>query len=84
MPHLIQPGTGEHSTYRSAAGLRDQADNQPDEGLEGGSGKAKHGRNSARRAASEHGAVGPGSIDGSLSQGDISTVDAFLFTLQDL
>jgi hypothetical protein len=34
MPHLIQPGTGEHSTYRSAAGLRDQADNEPDEGLE--------------------------------------------------
>jgi hypothetical protein len=30
MPHLIQPGAGEHSTYRSAAGLGDQAD-QPDE-----------------------------------------------------
>jgi hypothetical protein len=41
MPHLIQPGTGEHSTYRSPAGLRDQADNQPDEGLECGSGKAR-------------------------------------------
>jgi hypothetical protein len=27
MPHLIQPGADEHSTHRSAAGLRDQADN---------------------------------------------------------
>src|ERR1044071_9386658 len=35
------PGAGEHSTHRSAAGLGDQADNQPDEGLEGGSGKAR-------------------------------------------
>jgi hypothetical protein len=30
MPNLIQPGAGEHSTRRSAAGLRDQTDNQPD------------------------------------------------------
>ena len=52
MPHLIQPGTGEHSTYRSAAGLRDQADNQPDEGLDGGSGKAraKLGQETGQRA----------------------------------
>ena len=41
MPYLVQPGAGEHSTYRSAAGLGDQADNQPDEGLECGSGKAR-------------------------------------------
>jgi hypothetical protein len=31
MPHLIQPGASEHATHRSAAGLRDQTDNQPDE-----------------------------------------------------
>src|SRR3954447_24479390 len=41
MPHLIQPGAGEHSAHRSAAGLRDQTDNQPDEGLEGGCGEAR-------------------------------------------
>src|SRR3954449_9904786 len=41
MPHVFQPGAGEHSTHRSAAGLRDQTDNQPDERLEGGSGKAR-------------------------------------------
>src|SRR3954470_17345212 len=41
MPHLLQPGAGEHSTHRSAAGLRDQTNNQSDEGLEGGSGKAR-------------------------------------------
>ena len=41
MPHLVQPGPGEHSTHRSAAGLGDQADNQPDEGLECRSGKAR-------------------------------------------
>ena len=52
MPHLIQPGTGEHSTHRSAAGLRDQTDNQPDERLECGSGKArpKHGQETGQRA----------------------------------
>ena len=49
------------------AGLRDQDENQPDERMECRA--AKHGRNSARRAASEHGAVGPGAIDGSLSRG---------------
>ena len=38
---------------------------QPDRGA----GAVKHGRNSARRPASEHGAVGPGGIDGSLSRG---------------
>jgi hypothetical protein len=32
-------------------------------------GAVKHGRNTARRPASEHGAVGPGGIDGSLSRG---------------
>src|SRR4051794_6070655 len=40
MPHLLQPGAGEHSTHRSAAGLRDQTNNQSDEGLEGGGGEA--------------------------------------------
>jgi hypothetical protein len=29
----------------------------------------KHGRNSAKSPASEHGAVGPGGIGGSLSRG---------------
>ena len=32
-------------------------------------GAVKHGRNTASRPASEHGAVGPGGIDGSLSRG---------------
>jgi len=41
MPHPIQPGTGEHPTHRSTASLRDQANHQPDEGLEGGSGEAR-------------------------------------------
>ena len=52
MPHLIQPGAGEHSTHRSAAGLRDQADNQPDEGLEcrGGKARAEHGQQTGQRA----------------------------------
>src|SRR5215213_742125 len=52
MPHLLQPGAGEHSTHRSAAGLRDQTDNQPDERLEGGSGKAraKLGQETGQRA----------------------------------
>src|SRR3954447_12683233 len=40
MPHLLQPGAGEHSTHRSAAGLRDQTNNQSDEGLEGGGSEA--------------------------------------------
>jgi hypothetical protein len=46
MPHLIQPGAGEHSTHRSAASLGDQTDNQPDERMECGSGKAwaEHGK----------------------------------------
>ena len=50
MPHLIQPAAGEHSTHRSAAGLRDQADNQPDKGVECGGGKArpKHGQETVR------------------------------------
>ena len=52
MPHLIQPGAGEHSTHRSAAGLRDQADHQSDEGLECGSGeeRAKLGKQTGQRA----------------------------------
>ena len=52
MPHLIQPGAGEHSTHRSAAGLGDQADNQPDEGLEcrGGKARAEHGQQTGQRA----------------------------------
>ena len=41
MPHLLQPGTGEHPTHGSTAGLRDQPDNQPDEGVEGGCGEAR-------------------------------------------
>ena len=41
MPHLFQPGAGEHSTHRSAASLRDQANNQPGESRECRSGKAR-------------------------------------------
>jgi hypothetical protein len=67
MPHLIQPGAGQHPTHRSTAGLRDQTDNQADE--VGNVGAVKHGRNTARSPASEHGAAGPGRIDRSLSQG---------------
>src|SRR6187399_535097 len=52
MPHLIQPGAGEHSTHRSAAGLRDQTDHQSDEGLEGGGGEARaeRGQQTGQRA----------------------------------
>src|SRR5215207_7969660 len=52
MPHLIQPGAGEHSTHRSAAGLRNQANNQSDEGLEcgGGEARAEHGQQTGQRA----------------------------------
>src|SRR4051794_35929029 len=52
MPHLIQPGAGEHSTHRSAASLSDQTNNQPDEGLERGSGKTRpeHGKETGQRA----------------------------------
>jgi hypothetical protein len=52
LPHLIQPGTGEHSTHRAAPSLRNQADNQPDEGLECRSGKAraKLGQQTGQRA----------------------------------
>jgi hypothetical protein len=41
MPHLIQPGTGEHSAYCPAAGLGDQTDNQPDERMECRGGEAR-------------------------------------------
>ena len=52
MPHLIQAATGEHSTHRSAARLSDQADNQPDEGLEcrGGKARPEHGQEPGQRA----------------------------------
>src|SRR4051794_26685732 len=52
MPYLIQPGTGEHSTHRSTAGLSDQADNQPDESREcrGGKARAEHGKQTGQRA----------------------------------
>ena len=60
MPELIQPGAGEHSADRSAASLSDQTNNQPEEGLEGGSGEARpeHGKETGQRAryggAGEH------------------------------
>src|SRR3954467_5841083 len=60
MPHLLQPGAGDHSTHRSAAGLPDQANHQPEEGLEGGSGEARAelGKQTGQRArcdgAGEH------------------------------
>ena len=41
MPYLIQPRAGEHSTHRSAAGLRDQANHQSDEGVKCGNGEAR-------------------------------------------
>ena len=52
MPHLLQPSAGEHPTHRSAAGLRDQTNHQPDEGLECGSGeeRAKLGQQTGQRA----------------------------------
>jgi hypothetical protein len=52
MPHLIQAGTGEHSTHRSTASLSDQANNQPDESMECWSGKARpeHGKETGQRA----------------------------------
>ena len=52
MPHLIQPGAGEHSTHRSTASLRDQADNQPNESMEcrGGKARAEHGQQTGQRA----------------------------------
>jgi hypothetical protein len=52
MPHLIQPGTGEHSTHRSTAGLRDQTNKQADERLECRCGKARpeHGQETSQRA----------------------------------
>src|SRR5215213_3541013 len=52
MPHLIQPGTGEHSAYRSTAGLRDQTNNQADDRRECRCGKARpeHGQEVGQRA----------------------------------
>src|SRR5918995_3934368 len=52
MPHLLQPSAGEHSTHRSAAGLRDQTNNQSDEGLEcgGGEARAELGQQTGQRA----------------------------------
>src|SRR5881394_1285217 len=51
MPHLVKPCAGEHSTHRSAAGLRDQTDNQPDKSRECRSGKARpeHGQETGQR-----------------------------------
>src|SRR6187399_402588 len=52
MPHLIQPGAGEHSTHRSTAGLRDQTNEQADECRECRCGKAwaEHGQEVGQRA----------------------------------
>src|SRR3954470_1925537 len=41
MPHLLQPGAGEHPAHRSAAGLPDQANHQSDERLKCGCGEAR-------------------------------------------
>jgi len=53
MPHLIQPGAGEHSAHCSAAGLPDQANHQSDEGVEGGRGEARAelGKQTGQRSA---------------------------------
>jgi hypothetical protein len=67
MPYLVQPGAGEHSTHRSTASLRIRPTTNPTKVWNVGA--VKHGRNSVSRLASEHGVVGPGGIDGSLSRG---------------
>ena len=67
MPHLIQPGPGEHATNRSTAVCAIRPTTNPTK--VGNVGAVKHGRNTASRPANEHGAVGPGGIDGSLSRG---------------
>jgi hypothetical protein len=41
MPYPIQPDADEHPAHRAAAGLRDQTDHQPDEGVECGRGEAR-------------------------------------------
>src|SRR3954471_8871834 len=41
MPHLIQPGPGEHSTHGSTAGLRNQTNKQADESRECRCGKTR-------------------------------------------
>src|SRR5690349_18803989 len=52
MPHLIQPGTSEHSTHCSTAGLRDQTNKQADESREcrGGKARPEHGQEVGQRA----------------------------------
>ena len=52
MPHLIQPGAGDHSTHRSTAGLRDQPNHQSDEGVEcrGGEARTELGKQTGQRA----------------------------------
>src|ERR1700712_4645211 len=52
MPHLIQPGAGEHSTHRSTAGLRDETNKQADESREcrGGKARPEHGQEVGQRA----------------------------------
>ena len=82
MPHLIQPGAGEHSTHRSAAGLRDQTNNQSDEGLECGCGEARAGTRPADRPASAGRWGREASTDHSHEDGE-RAVDAVLLTPQD-
>src|SRR6187551_3486311 len=52
MPHLIQPGTGQHSTHRPTAGLRDQTNEQANECWEcrGGKARPEHGQEVGQRA----------------------------------
>ena len=52
MPDLFQSGAGEHSTYRSTAGLRDQTNDQADECGEcrGGKARPEHGQEVGQRA----------------------------------
>jgi len=52
IPHLIQPGAGQHSTHRSTAGLGDQTNKQTDEGREcrGGRARPEHGQEVGQRA----------------------------------
>ena len=57
MPHLIQPGAGDHSTHRSTAGLRDQPNHQSDEGVEcrGGEARTELGKQTGQTSAGRWG-----------------------------
>ena len=82
MPHLIQPGAGDHSTHRSTAGLRDQPNHQSDEGVEcrGGEARTELGKQTGQTSAGRWGREA--STDHSHEDGE-RAVDTVLVTLQD-